>query len=79
MNITTKSTMTADHECEYILQRINELVESSPMSRKEIANIGGMSVARMRRKLRGETVLMTPDLFMFARVFQIKPSALMAH
>lgn len=71
-------TMTPTEYNQLIADRITELVEASPRARKDIADAVGLTPARMRRKLRGETVLMVNEVCEFARVFKVKPSELVA-
>lgn len=71
-------TMSPTEYNQLIADKISEMVEASPRPRKDIADAVGLTPARMRRKLRGETVLMVNEVCAFARVFQIEPSELIA-
>lgn len=61
----------------HTLSQICQLVETSALSRKAVADSVGLSVARMRRKLAGETVLTVNDVCAFADAFKVNPSELM--
>lgn len=66
----TKQT-AADEFTAVVLGRINDSVQASTMSLKEIAGAVGLTPARMGRKLRGATVLTVNDVVAFARVFKM--------
>ncbi|MDJ0317862.1 hypothetical protein [Arthrobacter antibioticus] len=60
----------------HTLTHIRQLVETSTLPRKAIADSVGLSAARMRRKLAGETVLTVNDVCAFAYVFKVDPAEL---
>ncbi|PYI39791.1 hypothetical protein CVS30_03790 [Arthrobacter psychrolactophilus] len=78
MAASSTPNIDPDEWCQLLAKRIHGLVETSPLSRKDVAAAVGLTPDRMRRKLRGETRLMITDVFAFARVLEIKPSELIA-
>lgn len=61
-----------------VLGRINDSVQASTMSLKEIAGAVGLTPARMGRKLRGTTVLTVVDVCAFADLFKLDVAKLVA-
>lgn len=73
----TKQT-AADEFTAVVLGRINDSVQASTMSLKEIAAGVGLTPARMGRKLRGTTVLTVVDVCAFADLFKLDVAKLVA-
>lgn len=73
----TKQT-AADEFTAVVLGRINDSVQASTMSLKEIAGAVGLTPTRMGRKLRGTTVLTVVDVCAFADLFKLDVAKLVA-
>ena len=73
----TKQTPAAESTA-VVLGRINDSVQASTMSPKDIAAAAGLTPARMASKLRGATVLTITDVCMFARVLKMDVAKLVA-